>query len=148
MDLDLVRQTATALKVEVVEVPARSPREFEDAFAVMVGRRVDGVVILSDSMLVANMRQLGQLSTVKHLPGAGSDEFADGGGLLAYGVSFPELWRRAPHFVDRIIRGGKPATIPVEQASKFELIFNVKAARGLGVPIQQSLLLRADRVIE
>jgi putative ABC transport system substrate-binding protein len=148
VDLDLVRQTATSLKVELIEAPARSPREFEDAFAFMVGRRVDAVVLLSDSMLVANMRRLGELSAARHLPGAGSDEYADGGGLLAYGVSFPELWRRAPYFVDRILKGGKPAAIPVEQASKFEFILNAKTAQSLGVQIQRSLLLRADRVIE
>jgi putative ABC transport system substrate-binding protein len=148
VDLDLVKRTATLLNVELLEAPARSPQEFEDAFALMLRWRADGVVVLSDSMLVANMRRLGELSAAKRLPGAGSDEYAQGGGLLAYGVNFPELWRRAPYFVDRILKGGKPATIPVEQASKFELIFNLKTARSLGVPIQQSLLLRADQVIE
>ncbi len=148
VDLDLVKRTATSLKVELVEAPARSPREFESALALMVERRVDGLVVLSDSMLVANMRRLGELSVAKHLLGAGSDEYADGGGLLAYGVNFPELWRRAPYFVDRILKGAKPATIPVEQASKFELIVNLKTARSLGVQLQQSLLVRADRVIE
>ena len=148
VDLDLVKRTAATLKIELVEAPARSPREFEAAFTQMLSRRVDGVVALSDSMLVANMRRLGELSAARHLPGAGSDEYADGGGLLAYGVSFPALWRRAPYFVDKILKGGTPATIPVEQASKFELIVNLKAARSLGVQIQQPLLLRADRVIE
>jgi putative ABC transport system substrate-binding protein len=148
VDLDLVKRTATLLKVELLEAPARSPQEFDDAFALMLRRRAEGVVVLSDSMLVANMRRLGELSAAKRLPGAGSDEYAQGGGLLAYGVNFPELWRRAPYFVDRILKGGKPATIPVEQASKFELILNLKTARSLGVPIQQSLLLRADQVIE
>ncbi len=114
----------------------------------MLRRQADGVVLLSDSMFVANMRRLGELSTAKRLPGAGSDEYAQGGGLLAYGVNFPELWRRAPYFVDRILKGGKPGTIPVEQASKFELVFNLKSARTLGLPIPQSLLLRADQVIE
>ncbi len=148
VDFDSVKRTAALLKVELLEAPARSPREFEDAFALMLRRRVDGVVVLSDSMLVANMQRLGELSAAKHLPGAGSDEYAQGGGLLAYGVNFPELWRRAPYFVDRILKGANPATIPVEQASKFEFIFNLKTARALGVPIQQSLLLRADQVIE
>jgi len=99
-------------------------------------------------MMVANMRRLGELSVVKHLPGAGSDEYADGGGLLVYGVSFPELWRRAPYFVDNILKGDKPATIPVEQASKFEMVANMKTAKALGITIPPSLLVRADRVIE
>src|ERR1700730_15705065 len=79
---------------------------------------------------------------------AGSDEFAEGGGLLAYGVNFPELWRRAPYFVDKILKGGKPATIPVEQAARFELVINFKTAKALGVTIRPSLLQRADQVIE
>jgi putative ABC transport system substrate-binding protein len=148
VDFDLVKKTATLLNVELIEVPARSPREFDDAFALMLRRQADGLVLLSDSMLVANMRRLGELSTAKRLPGAGSDEYAQGSGLLAYGVNFPELWRRAPYFVDRILKGGKPAAIPVEQASKFELVFNLKSAGTLGLPMPQSLLLRADQVIE
>lgn len=147
-DLELVRKTALALHVELLEVPARSPREFDDALALMLRQRADGLLILSDSMFVANMRRLGELSAAKRLPGAGSDTYAEGGGLLAYGVSFPVLWRRAPYFVDKILKGGTPGTIPVEQASKFELTVNLKTARAMGLPIQQSLLLRADQVIE
>ncbi len=94
------------------------------------------------------MRHLGELSAAKGLPAAGSDEFAEGGGLLAYGVSFPELWRRAPYFVDKILKGSKPATIPVERAAKFELIVNLRTAKAIGVAIPQSLLIRADHVVE
>ena len=148
VDLERVKKTAAALGVEIFEAPAGSPREFADAFALTLRRRADGMVCLSDSMLVANMRHLGELSAAKGLPAAGSDEFAEGGGLLAYGVSFPELWRRAPYFVDKILKGGKPAAIPVEQASKFELIVNLRTARAIGVAIPQSLLVRADHVLE
>jgi len=148
MDFELVKKTATALHVELLEVPARAPDEFDEAFALMLRRRADGLIILSDSMHVANMRRLGQLSAAKRLPGAGSDEYAEGGGLLAYGVSFPALWRRAPYFVDKILKGGKPATIPVEQASRFEFIINLKAAKALGLTIPQALFLRADQVIQ
>ena len=148
MDFEIVKKTATALQVELLEVPARSPHEFDDAFALMLRRRADGLVILSDSMLVANMRRLGELSAAKRLPGAGSDECAEGGGLLAYGVNFPELWRRAPYFVDKILKGGKPATIPVEQASRFAFIVNLKTAKALGLTIPRGLLLRADQIID
>jgi putative ABC transport system substrate-binding protein len=147
-DLELLRKTASTLNVELLEVPARAPREFEDALGLMLRQRADGLVILSDSMFVANMRRLGELSAAKRLPGAGSDAYAEGGGLLAYGVDFPELWRRAPYFVDKILKGGTPATIPVEQASKFALTFNLRTARAMGLPVQKSLLLRADQVIE
>jgi putative ABC transport system substrate-binding protein len=148
VDLERMRKVAEALKVEVFETPARSPREFGEAFSLTLRRRADGIICLSDSMLVANMRLLGELSAANRLPGAGSDEFAQGGGLLAYGVSFLELWRRAPYFVDRILKGGKPATIPVEQASRFELVINLKTAKVLGLTIPPSLLQRADQVIE
>ena len=145
-DLALVKKTAAALSVELLEASARSPREFDDAFALMARSRAEGLVVLTDSMFVANMRRLGELSAARRLPGVGSDEYAQGGGLLAYGVSFPELWRRAPYFVDRILKGQKPATIPVEQASKFILTLNLKTAGAMGLPIQQSLLVRADEV--
>ena len=146
--IEMVKKTAGALNVELFEVPARSPQEFDDAFALMLRQRAEGVLVLGDPMHVANMRRLGELSAAKRLPGAGSDEYAEGGGLLAYGVHFPDLWRRAPYFVDKILKGGTPATIPVEQASRFALIFNIKTAKAMGLPIQPSLLLRADQVIE
>jgi ABC-type uncharacterized transport system substrate-binding protein len=136
------------LHVELLEVLARSPRESDDAFALVLHQRADGLLILSDSMFVANMRRLGELSAAKRLPGAGSDAYAEGGGLLAYGVSFPELWQRAPYCVDRIPKGGTPATIPVEQASRFELTLNLKTAKAMALSVQQSLLLRAGHVIE
>jgi putative ABC transport system substrate-binding protein len=148
LDFETVKKTATALNVELFEAPARSPQEFDDAFALMLRRRADGLVALSDSMLVANMRRLGEVCAARRLPGAGSDEYAEGGGLLAYGVSFPALWRRAPYFVDKILKGGTPATIPVEQASRFEFVINAKAAKALGLTIPQALLLRADQVIQ
>ena len=146
--LNAVKKTATALSVELFEVPARSPQEFEGAFAVMARQKADGMLVISDSMFVANMRRLGELAAARGLPAAGSDEFADGGGLLAYGVHFPELWRRAPYFVDKILKGASPGAIPVEQASKFSLVLNLKSAKTLGLPAQPSLVLRADQVIE
>ena len=148
VDIGIVKKTAVALNVELFEAPARSPHELDDAFALMLRQRADGVLVLGDPMLVANMRRLGELSAAKRLPGAGSREYAEGGGLLAYGVHFPDLWRRAPYFVDKILKGSAPATIPVEQASRFALILNLRTARAMGLPIQQSLLLRADQVIE
>jgi len=147
-DFELMKKAAAALQVEVFEVPARSPQEFDDAFALMLRRRADGLATLGDSMLVANMRRLGEMPAAKRLPGAGSDEYTEGGGLLAYGVNFPDLWRRAPYFVDKILKGGNPATIPVEQPARFEFIVNLKTAKTLGLTIPQTLLLRADHVIQ
>ena len=145
--LEAVKSTATALNVELIEVAARSPDDFDDAFTHALNRRADGLIVIDDSMFVANMRRLGKLSAAKRLAGAGSSEYAEGGGLLVYGVDYPELWRRAPLFVDKILKGSNPATIPVERASKFALIVNLKTANALGLTIPQSLLLRADEVI-
>jgi len=147
VDLEALKKAASALNLELLDAPARSPREFDDAFGQMMRRGAQGVVVQSDSMLVANMRRLGELSAANRLPGAGSDEFCEGGGLLAYGVSFPELWRRAPYFVDKILKGAKPGEISVEQPTTFELVVNLKTAKALGIALPASILARADQVI-
>ena len=144
----LLTKAAAVRKVDLIDAPVRSPRDFEQAFAAMRRRQAHGLVVLSESMLVANMRRLGELSVEHRLPGAGSDEFSDGGGLLAYGVNFPELWRRAPYFADRIFKGAKPGDLPIEQPIKFESIVNLKTAKALEIKIPQSVLVRADKVIE
>lgn len=145
--LEALRTTATALNVEVLEVPARAPREFDDAFARLLRQHADGLVVVDDSVLVANTRRLGELSAARRVPGIGGIEYAEGGGLLTYGVDFPALWGRAPYFVDRILKGASPATIPVERASKFTLTVNLAAARALGLTLPPGLLYRADRVV-
>ena len=147
-DYEAVRKTAAALQVELVDFPVRSPNEFHETFAQMALRRVDGVLILNDSTFVANMRRLGELSLAHRLPGVGSEDYVDGGGLVAYGVSFPELWRRAPAFVDKILKGRKAGEIPVEQPTKFELVINLRAAKAIGLTIPPSLLQRADQIID
>jgi putative tryptophan/tyrosine transport system substrate-binding protein len=145
VDLEALKKAAYGLNIELLETPARSPSEFDEAFAQMIRRGARGVVVQSDSMFVANMRRLGELSTANRLPGAGSDEFCEGGGLLAYGVSFPALWRRAPYFVDRILKGVRPGDIPIEQPTKFELIVSLTTARALGITLPPSVLARADQ---
>jgi putative ABC transport system substrate-binding protein len=145
--IEAMKKTATALNVDLIEVPARSPDQFEGAIARALCQRADGLVVLDDSMFVANMRRLGELFAAKNLPGVGSADFAEGGGLLAYGVNFPELWRRVPLFVDKILKGGEAGTIPVERASRFASIINLKSAKALGLMIPQSLMVRADDAI-
>lgn len=148
VEFEAMKKAASALHVELVEAPARSPGEFDNAFAQIVRRGVHGMVVQSDSMFVANMRRLGELSAANLLPAAGSDEFCDGGGLLAYGVNFPALWRRAPYFVDKILKGGRPGDIPIEQPTTFELIVNLNTARALGISLPPSVLARADQRIQ
>ena len=94
------------------------------------------------------MRAIVDLVTTQRLPSAGFKEFADAGGLIGYGPSFTQMCRRAGFFVDAILKGGKPGDIPVEQATKFDFVLNLKAARTLGATMPTSILLRADEVIE
>jgi putative ABC transport system substrate-binding protein len=99
-------------------------------------------------MLIAQAVRIANLAVRYRLPTVGFLEYARAGGLLAFGVSFPDLWRRAAGLVDKILRGARPADLPVERATKFELLVNLKTARVLGLPIPPALLLRADQVIE
>ena len=99
-------------------------------------------------MLIAQAGRIADLARKHHLPTIGFVEYARTGGLLAYGVNFPDLWRRAAVFVDKILKGAKPVDLPVEQPTKFELVINLKTAKALGLTIPQTLLLRADQVIE
>jgi len=140
--------TARSLRVELQKFEARRPTEFENAFSTMTKSRIDAVVVAQDAVFNANVRAIADLAAKKRLPSVGNAIFAQAGGSIGYGVNFPNNYRRAAHFVDKILRGAKPADLPVEQATKFELVVNLKTAKALGLTIPQTLLLRADQVIE
>jgi ABC-type uncharacterized transport system substrate-binding protein len=128
---------------------ARSPAEFDGAFAAMAKERVAALVVVPDSMFQLHRAQLGDLAARSRLPAAyGVREYAEAGGLMSYGPSLPDLWRRAATFVGKILKNAKPADLPVEQPTKFELVINLKAAKALGLTVPSSLLLRADQVLE
>ena len=146
--LDAMERTAKALKVELQQVGARGPDDLDSAFSTMVKGRVDAVIIIEDGMLIANARGIGDLAARRRLPSAGFKEFAEAGGLMAYGVNFPDMFRRAAVFADKILRGAKPADLPVEQPTKFELVINLKTAQALGLTIPPSVLFQADEVIK
>jgi putative ABC transport system substrate-binding protein len=114
----------------------------------MLKRRVEAISVLDDPMLIANARQIADLAVSTRLPTIGFREIVDAGGLIAYSVDFPAAWRRAAVFVDKILKGAKPADLPVEQPTQFELVINLKTAKALGLTIPPSLLQRADQVIE
>jgi putative ABC transport system substrate-binding protein len=139
---------AKSLDVRLQPFVARGPIEFENAFSEMAQSRVDAVVVQEDAVFISNVRAIVDLVAKQRLPSAGFNEFAEAGGLIGYGASFIEMCRRAGFFVDTILKGGKPASIPVEQATRFEFVLNSKTANALGVIIPTSTLLRADRVIE
>jgi putative ABC transport system substrate-binding protein len=139
---------ARSLKVELQTFAARGPNELEGAFSTMAKSRADAVVVTTDALFNANVRAIADLASRKRLPSAGITAFAEAGGTIGYGLNFPAMSRRAAYFVDRILKGAKPADLPVEQPTKFDLVINLKTAKALGLTIPQSLLLRADQVIE
>jgi putative ABC transport system substrate-binding protein len=139
---------ARALRVQLQVLAARSAVEIDAAFAAMRSQRVGGVVVLRDSVFFNQRAQIVALAAKSRLPAVyGFKEMAEAGGLMAYGASLPPMFRRAATYVDKILRGAKPADLPVEQPTKFELVVNLKTAKALGLTIPQSLLLRADEVI-
>ena len=143
-----VDATARALKVDVQTFGVRGPDDFEQAFADMRKHRIEVLATADDSMLVANAPLVVKHIEVLRLPAIGFIEIAEGGGLMAYAVDFPPMYRRAAVMIDKIVNGANPADIPIERATRFDFVINMKAAKTLGVKIPNSVLLRADKVIE
>ena len=138
---------ALGLQLEVVGV--QGAEDFERAFRAAIKGHVDGLVILRDPVLITNQARLLALAATARLPAMyGMRGFVDSGGLMSYGPSLVEMYRRAAYLVDKILKGIKPADLPVEQTTTFELLINLKTAKTLGLTIPRSLLLRADQVIE
>jgi len=136
-----------AVKLQVLEV--RSPNELEGAFAAMTRERVGGLLVLPHSLSFVHARRIADLAAKSRLPAVYPfRESAEAGGLMAYAASAPDMFRRAATFVDKILKGAKPAELPVEQPTKFELVINLKTAKALGLTIPQSLLVRADAIIQ
>jgi len=128
---------------------ARVPREIDCAFAAMTRERAGALVVLTDAIFTNQRRQIAELATAKRLPTVyGHSEHAGAGGLIAYSANLFDLERRAATFVGKILKGAKPGALPVEQPTKLELVINLKAAKAIGLTIPQSILLRADQVIE
>ena len=140
---------ARTLGMQLQILKAGSPTEIEAAFAAMRSQRAGGVLVLRDSLFLAQRTQITALATKSHLPAVyGLREHAEAGVLMAYGASLPPMYRRAATYVDKILKGAKPADLPIEQPTKFELVINLKTAKALGLTIPQSLLQRADEVIQ
>ena len=139
---------AESMKVERQEFAIREAADLPDAFNAMSNARIDAVVINNEPLLNSHSGTIAGLAALKQLPTVGFASFADAGGLLAYGANRPAQYGRAAYFLDRIFKGSKPGDIPFERAARFDLIVNQKTAKTLGLTIPQSILLRADRVIE
>ena len=147
-NLPAMEQTAKLLKIRLQRFEVRGAEEFKNAFAAMTKQRVDAVALPEDDFLNANQNEVAELVAKQRLPSIGRAEFAEAGGLIGYAVNFFDLYRRAAIFVDKILKGAKPADLPVEQPMKFEFVINLKTAKQIGVTIPQSVLYRADRVIK
>jgi len=140
---------ARALGVRPQFVEARGPADFDRAFSDMTRARAGALTVLPSAMFNTERRRLVDLAAKNRLPAVYPwREFVDAGGLMAYGSDLADLFRRAATYVDKILRGAKPADLPVEQPTKFELVINLKTAKALGLTIPQSLLGRADEVIQ
>ena len=139
---------ARALKLQSDVLEASTPREIQEAFAAMAKRRPGAAIVLADPLFVREAHNIVRLAAEQRLPVMyGLREVVVADGLISYGANFTDLFRRAATYVDKILRGASPSDLPVEQASKFELVINLKTAKTLGLTIPQSLLVRADEII-
>jgi putative ABC transport system substrate-binding protein len=144
-----VRDAAKTKGMEVEFFEVKDPGELDRAFATMAEKKASALVVLPGPFTGRHRARVLDLAAKIGLPAIyGFGEFPRAGGLMSYGAHMPEVFQRAAYFVDRIMRGARPADLPVELPTKFELVINLKSAKSLGVTIPQSVLLRADEVIE
>jgi len=144
-----LEESARTLKVQLQPVVARNKADFESAFSTMTRARAQALLVFAFGPYIVERQRIAELALRFRLPTMFSlRDHAEAGGLMSYGTDFNELARRGAVYVDKILKGAKPADLPVEQPTKFELVINLKTAKALGLTIPQSLLLRADQVIQ
>jgi putative tryptophan/tyrosine transport system substrate-binding protein len=149
LDFKNVETAASTMGVTLRHIEVRSPSDFENAFSKMTSARADALFLLSDPIFQNNGRRLADLATKSRLPMIyDAPELPEVGVLMSYGANRSDLYRRAAIYVDKILKGAKPADLPVEQPTKFELIINLKTAKQIGLTIPPNVLARADRVIK
>jgi putative tryptophan/tyrosine transport system substrate-binding protein len=140
---------ARALKLTIQPWEVRAADDFEKVFAALSKERPDGLFVGGGGLMAANGKRIANFALKSRLPSVGSiREYVDASGLIYYGADVVDSYRRVAYYVDRILKGAKPADLPVEQPTKFELVINLKTAKQIGVNIPQSLLYRADKVIK
>lgn len=140
---------ARALGVAVQSHEVRALKDFEPVFASMAEERPDTLLVLQDALTLQHRKEIIDFAIQKRLPGMFvAKEWVEAGGLMSYGESLPDMYHRAAYFVDRILKGAKPADLPVEQVTKFELVVNLKTAKAMGLTLPPTVLARADELIE
>jgi putative ABC transport system substrate-binding protein len=149
LSVEQTKAAAQALGIETHVVEVQAPDKFESAFAAVTAAHAGALMVLPDPLLYGQHPRIVTFTAASHLPALFPErEVAEAGGLIAYGPSIPASFQRAAAYVDKILRGAKPADLPVEQPTTFELVVNLQTARATGVTIPTSILLRADEVIE
>jgi putative ABC transport system substrate-binding protein len=147
--LEETQAAARRAGIELQRVDARTPQEIEPAFGIITESRADAIIVFDDPVLWSHRPRIAALAAARRLPAMyGLQDFVDDGGLMSYGPNRPDQYRRTAIFVDKILKGAKPADLPVEQPTKFDLVINLKTAQALGLTIPPTLLARADEVIE
>jgi putative tryptophan/tyrosine transport system substrate-binding protein len=140
---------ARTLQIQLHSMEVRGPDDFDGAFSVATQQRVGALITVEDPLTVNYRKRIADFAANNRLPGIyGLREFVGAGGLMSYGANLNDLQRRAAGYVDKILKGAKPADLPVEQPTKFELVINLKTAKALGLDVPPTLLARADEVIE
>ena len=149
LEMKHTREIAEAWKVPVQPLELRDPDQLDALFALMKKERASALLTIGDNLTLFNRAAIVRRVTQNRLPAMyGFREFVDDGGLISYGVNLPVMFRQAAFYVDKILKGAKPADLPVEQPTKFELVINLKTAKALGLTIPPSLLARADEIIQ
>jgi putative ABC transport system substrate-binding protein len=144
-----LQAAAQKLNLQVSPVGVQRADGLVEAFAKIAEQRADGLLVFPDPLTFASQEEITKLAIARKTPTLfGAKEFVEVGGLMSYGPSYPSMFRRAAHFVDRILKGAKPSELPVEQPTRFDLVINLKTAKVIGLAISEAFLLRADEVIE
>jgi putative ABC transport system substrate-binding protein len=144
-----IELAAGALKVQLQYLDVLDPKDIEIAFREARKKRVDAILLLNSPALNTHRTQIADLAVKNRLPAVyGQPEYTDAGGLVFYGASITDIFRRAATYVDKILKGARPADLPVEQPTKFEFVINLKAAKQIGLAIPPNVLARADKVIK
>ena len=139
---------ARALRLTLQPSEVRSADHFDKVFAALSKQRPGGLYVHGGGLMIANENRIAGLALKSRLPSIGTSEYVEAGGLMSYGADEAERYRRVAYYIDRILKGAKPADLPVEQPTKFEFVINLKTAKQIGVTIPQSVLMRADKVIK
>ena len=143
-----ITAAATPLRLAVEVFNVHSPNDFVGAFEAVAKSGVNALAVTEDGEFAASFKTIAALAAAKKLPSIGSKEYAEAGGFIGYGVNILSLYRRAAYFIDRILKGSKPADLPIEQPTRFDFVINLKTAKTLGLTVPPTLLARVDELIE